>query len=56
MTIRQAQAQCRRWREDGDTISIRKADRLEAEFRDLVDYESDHMWLLRMQSGEQARR
>lgn len=52
MTMKQAQAKCRRWREKGDKKSLRKADKLQARFKDHRDYEDVHTWLLRVQSGE----
>lgn len=59
MTMKQAQEKCGRWREAAvyapPAMAKRlnnQANRLEAKFRDNPDYESDHMWLLRMQSGQ----
>jgi hypothetical protein len=37
----------------GDPVSLKRANRLEANFRDHPSYESDQALLLRMQSGEQ---
>jgi hypothetical protein len=51
MTMKQAQAKCRAWRDKGDQRSLAAAERLEAKFTTLPDYESDAAWLLRMQSG-----
>lgn len=52
MTMKQAQAKCRRWRTKGDARSLRAADRLEAKFRDHPDYESDMAYIMRAQSGD----
>jgi hypothetical protein len=51
LTMKQAQAKCRRWRALGDKESLKKAEALEAKYRDRPDYEDDWGWLLRMQSG-----
>jgi hypothetical protein len=51
MTMEQAQAKCRKWREKGDTRSLAAANRLEAKFRPHPEYQSDVMWLLERQSG-----
>jgi hypothetical protein len=51
MTIKQAQAKCRAWRRKGDKASLANANRLQAQFSNHPDYESDSAWLLRMQAG-----
>lgn len=51
LTMKQAQALCRCWRDNGDAESLAKAARLEAEYRNHPDYESDTAWLLRKQAG-----
>lgn len=50
MTMEQAQAKCRHWRAKGDKRSLAAAARLEAEFRNHPDYESDAAYFLRMQA------
>lgn len=51
MTMKQAQAECRKLKAKGDRASLARAERLEAKFRDQSDYESDRAWLLRKQAG-----
>lgn len=55
LTMKQAQAKCRRWREKGDKRSLAAANRLEAKFANDPDYESDMAYITRIQSGENAR-
>jgi hypothetical protein len=54
MTMKQAQARCRALRRKGDRRSLMEADRIQAQFANHPNYESDAAWLLRMQSGEQG--
>lgn len=51
MTMKQAQRQCRRWREEGDVVSIKRADKLEAAFKSHSQYESDLALFMRIQAG-----
>lgn len=51
MTIKQAQAKCRRWKSKGDKRSLAAAKRLERDFSRHPDYESDDAFFLRIQAS-----
>ena len=50
-TMKEAQAECRRLREKGDAVSLAEANKIESEWVDHPDYESDHAYVLRVQAG-----
>jgi hypothetical protein len=49
--MKEAQAECRRLREKGDAVSLAEANKIESEWVDHPDYESDHAYVLRVQAG-----
>ncbi len=54
-TMKAAQAACRRLRAKGDLRSMRRANKIEAEWKEHPNYQSDAAMIMAAQAGYQQR-